>query len=168
LFETESDDDFPWDDLGTADDFEKQLAQKEEAPPAINMATWDDLEVSVKRLENDLEEAVSKRKTTFTPDIEDLDALIQLLDSVGPIRPDPFDPNAPIPEPPEAGPASGRFEDVEIVSETFARIHVAQKRYLEASQIYERLAVQHPDQAETYLEKAAEFRAKANEDSTTS
>lgn len=83
---------------------------------------------------------------------DDLDRLIDELESAR-IEPRPNVDDAP---PPDLDP-----EIDDLVSETLARIHEAQDQYREAAQIYVKLASQEPDQARTYLEKAAEMREKA-------
>jgi len=79
--------------------------------------------------------------------IENLDRLIHELESAR-IVPDPdFEPEAFVEDPDEGD---------DLVSETLARIYAAQQQYTEAAQVYETLAVQHP-------ERAGEFRARARE-----
>lgn len=95
-------------------------------------------------------------------DTDDLDHLIDELQSAR-IEPEP---NAETDAPPpdsadaEADPAEDEGED--IVSETLARIHEGQGDYQEAARIYATLAEQEPDRADEFREKAAEMREKAD------
>ncbi len=82
---------------------------------------------------------------------QDLDRLIQDLESAR-IVPDPDIKMIPQQE------LETEIEDV--VSETLARIYANQKFYEEASAVYEKLAVQKPDKAEEYLQKARDLRQK--------
>ena len=84
----------------------------------------------------------------------DLDHLIDELESAR-IEPDP---DLDEVDPPDL---SNDVDD--LVSETLARIHEAQDQYREAAQIYVKLASQEPEQARSYLERAAEMREKAEE-----
>ena len=85
---------------------------------------------------------------------DDLDRLIEELESAR-IEPKPDMDDVPAPD---------LEDDVDdLVSETLARIHEAQEDYRRAAQIYVKLASQDPDQARTYLEKAAEMRRKAEQ-----
>ena len=62
-------------------------------------------------------------------------------------------------------PAPDLHDDVEgMVSETLARIHVTQGQFLEAAAVYEQLAVQEPEEAQNYRQRAAELRARAQDD----
>ena len=62
-------------------------------------------------------------------------------------------------------PAPDLRDDVEgMVSETLARIHVTQGQFLEAAAVYEQLAVQEPEEAQNYRQRAAELRARAQDD----
>jgi tetratricopeptide (TPR) repeat protein len=87
---------------------------------------------------------------------DDLDQLIDELESAR-IEPSPDVEDAPAPD------LENDVDD--IVSETLARIHEAQDDYRKAAQIYVKLASQDPDQARAYLEKAAEMRRKAEQQS---
>ena len=85
---------------------------------------------------------------------DDLDRLIEELESAR-IEPKPDMDDVPAPD------LENDVDD--LVSETLARIHEAQEDYRRAAQIYVKLASQDPDQARTYLEKAAEMRRKAEQ-----
>ena len=87
---------------------------------------------------------------------DDLDQLIDELESAR-IEPDPDVDDAPAPD------LENDVDD--IVSETLARIHEAQDQYRKAAQIYVKLASQEPDRAREFLEKAAEMRKKAEQQS---
>jgi regulator of sirC expression with transglutaminase-like and TPR domain len=50
-----------------------------------------------------------------------------------------------------------------MVSETLARIYIAQQQYTEAARVYVRLAHQDPDRADEYRERAAELREQARD-----
>ncbi|MCH7638777.1 MAG: hypothetical protein IH855_04875 [Bacteroidetes bacterium] len=85
---------------------------------------------------------------------DDLDSLIRELEDAPRIR---LNPNF-IGEDEEEG-----FDDEiadDMVSETLARIYVAQGQFGEAASVYETLADQHPERAEEFLEKAADVRAR--------
>jgi len=85
---------------------------------------------------------------------DDLDRLINELESAR-IEPSPDVEDIPAPD------LDNDVDD--LVSETLARIHEAQDQYRKAAQIYVKLASQEPDQARDYLEKAAEMRRKAEQ-----
>jgi tetratricopeptide (TPR) repeat protein len=87
-------------------------------------------------------------------DLQDLDRLIDELESAR-IDPQPDVENAPAPN------LDNDVDDM--VSETLARIYIAQKQYAEAARVYVRLAHQDPDRAEEYHEKAAELRRQARD-----
>lgn len=91
-----------------------------------------------------------------TPD-DDLDHLIDELESAR-IDPDPDAADAPEPD----------LEDDEaddLVSETLARIYKQQGQYGEAARVYDTLAEQQPERADTFRQQAAEMREQAeNED----
>lgn len=99
------------------------------------------------------EEQVEKLEEEDSAD--DLDRLIGELESAR-IEPDPDTEEAPEPD------LEDDTEDV--VSETLARIHASQNNYREAARIYDKLALQDPDRAEEFREKAAEMREKAGVD----
>lgn len=82
---------------------------------------------------------------------QDLDRLIQELESAR-IVPDPDVRMIP------QGELETEIDDV--VSETLARIYANQKFHEEAAQVYEKLALQRPDKAEEFLQKAQELRQK--------
>ena len=89
---------------------------------------------------------------------DDLDSLIRELEDAPRIRPDPDfvgeDDN-------------GGFDDEiadDMVSETLARIYVAQGQFGEAASVYEKLAEQHPEQARVFRKKAADVRARVGGD----
>ncbi|MBT8401878.1 MAG: hypothetical protein KJO98_15490, partial [Rhodothermia bacterium] len=51
--------------------------------------------------------------------------------------------------------------DIEdVVSETLARIYATQKQYGEAARVYERLALENPDRAGEFEDKAADMRRR--------
>lgn len=84
----------------------------------------------------------------------ELDHLIQELESAR-IEPDPELDSIPSPD---------LDDDIDdMVSETLARIYTSQEQYGEAARVYVKLATQDPDRAEEHLEKAAEMRARADE-----
>ena len=85
---------------------------------------------------------------------DDLDSLIRELEDAPRIRPDPNF----IGEDEEEGIDDEIADDM--VSETLARIYVAQGQFGEAASVYETLADQHPEGAEEFLEKAADVRAR--------
>ncbi|MDA1029165.1 MAG: tetratricopeptide repeat protein [Bacteroidetes bacterium] len=82
---------------------------------------------------------------------QDLDQLIQELEMARIV----LDPDVRmIPQ----GELETEIDDV--VSETLARIYANQKFHEEAAQVYEKLAIQRPDKAEEFLQKAQELRQK--------
>lgn len=82
---------------------------------------------------------------------DDLDSLITELETARIVPKPDF----------ESVPPPSLEDDIEdVVSETLARIYASQKQYEEAARVYEQLAEQHPDQAPTFLEKAADMRAQ--------
>ena len=92
---------------------------------------------------------------------DDLDSLIRKLEDAPRIRPDPN----------FVGEEEKVFDDDiadDMVSETLARIYVAQGQYAEAASVYEKLADQQPEQAEEFSEKAAELRARVDDGSEAS
>ena len=104
-----------------------------------------------------LEELAGRQPDADQPlpdDLQDLDRLIDELESAR-IDPQPDVGNAPEPN------LDNDVDDM--VSETLARIYIAQKQYAEAARVYIRLAHQDPDRAEEYHEKAAELREQARD-----
>lgn len=82
---------------------------------------------------------------------EELDRLITELESAR-IVPDPdFELEEIIEEDDEGD---------ELVSETLARIYAAQRQFDEAAQVYDTLAVQHPERAREYRARADELRGR--------
>ena len=84
---------------------------------------------------------------------DDLDTLIEQLENAPRIRPDL---NALDDDEDDAD-----AEEIELVSETLARIYAAQGQYDEAARAYEQLASKHPGRATELLGKAAEMRRAA-------
>lgn len=101
---------------------------------------------------NGPEETPSERVGRLEDEEDDLERLITELESAR------VDPRPEVEEPPP--PESDTGVD-DLVSETLARIHEAQDEFRQAEQIYVKLASQEPDQARSFLEKAAEMRRKA-------
>lgn len=99
---------------------------------------------------------LAEREPIASPDesMGELDRLIQELESAR-IEPDPDLDSIPAPD------LDDDIDDV--VSETLARIYTSQEQYGEAARVYVKLATQEPDRAEEHLEKAAELRARADE-----
>ena len=92
---------------------------------------------------------------------DDLDHLIDELQSAR-IEPEPdAETDAPPPDADETDAERTDDEDDDIVSETLARIHEGQGDYEEAARIYATLAEQEPDRADEFQEKAAEMREQA-------
>ena len=59
----------------------------------------------------------------------------------------------------DAMPAPDLSSDIEdVVSETLARIYATQKQFGEAARVYDRLAIENPDRAGEFEDKAAEMR----------
>lgn len=85
-------------------------------------------------------------------DIRDLNRLIEELEEAR-IDPQPNLDDVPAPD------LDSDIEDV--VSETLARIYASQKKFEEAARVYLRLASQEPEQADAFLEKAADMRSRA-------
>jgi tetratricopeptide (TPR) repeat protein len=64
----------------------------------------------------------------------------------------------------EAIPTPDLSADIDdVASETLAAIYMSQQQFSEAARVYERLADQHPDKAEEFLEKAHAARARVSE-----
>ena len=83
---------------------------------------------------------------------KDLDRLIDELESAR-IVPDPDI---------ESIPATELETDIDdVVSETLARIYASQDYYAEASGVYRKLAVQHPDRKQEFEDKAAHMDKKS-------
>lgn len=87
---------------------------------------------------------------------DELDSLINELEDAPRIRPDPK-----FSAPDEEDYSEELAE--EMVSETLARIYAAQGEFEEAARVYERLATQHPEDADEMLAQAADMRAKGAE-----
>ncbi len=88
---------------------------------------------------------------------DNLDSLIQQLEDAPRIRPDP---NFTADDEP-----LDDDEADDMVSETLARIYVAQGQYKEAADVYEKLAEQHPEQAADFNEKAEDLRIRGSRSS---
>lgn len=101
---------------------------------------------------NGPQETPSERVGRLEDEEDDLERLINELESA---RVDPR------PEVEETPPPESDTGVDDLVSETLARIHEAQDEFRQAEQIYVKLASQEPDQARSFLEKAAEMRRKA-------
>ncbi len=87
---------------------------------------------------------------------DDLDALIRKLEDAPRMRPDPN-----FIDDPQTADVEGEDENADdIVSETLARIYIAQGQYGEAANVYDKLAEEHPGQAPEFGRKAAEMRAR--------
>lgn len=54
----------------------------------------------------------------------------------------------------------GGEDDEGLVSETLARIYAAQQQFIEAAQVYELLAMQHPERAEEFHTRAQEMKMR--------
>ncbi len=87
--------------------------------------------------------------------MQDLDRLIDELEGAR-IDPQPDVSDAPAPD------LDSDIDDM--VSETLARIYISQNQYEEAARVYLRLASQEPDRATEHIEKAAELRDRAREE----
>ena len=85
---------------------------------------------------------------------DDLDSLIRELEDAPRIRPDPNF----VGEDKDEGFDDGIADDM--VSETLARIYVAQGQFGEAASVYKKLAEQHPEQAKEFRQKAADVRTR--------
>lgn len=87
------------------------------------------------------------------PEFQDLDKLIHELETAS-IVPDPDIPLVS---------ESDLESDIEdVVTETLARIYANQSYWAEAAQVYEKLAVQHPERKAEYLQRAKEMKSKGN------
>lgn len=85
------------------------------------------------------------------PEFQDLDRLINELETAS-IVPDPEVPLL------SADELESDIEDV--VSETLARIYANQSYFAEAAMVYEKLAVQHPQRKDEFLQRSAEMKEK--------
>ena len=118
---------------------EHAVLQPDDAP---SVATWS---------QDQNASTATDRAPSAVPEFENLDKLILELESAR-IVPNPDIEMIPDDE------LETEIEDV--VSETLARIYAHQKYFLEAADVYEKLADQEPDKAEDYRAKAAEMRGK--------
>jgi tetratricopeptide (TPR) repeat protein len=85
------------------------------------------------------------------PEFQDLDKLIHELETAS-IVPDPDIPMIA---------ESDLESDIEdAVTETLARIYANQSYWTEAAQVYEKLAVQHPERKAEFLQRAREMKEK--------
>ena len=96
-------------------------------------------------------EELSPTEQAPTPEFQDLDKLIEELETAR-IVPDPEVDMIPQSD------LDTEIEDV--VSETLARIYAHQKYFLEAADVYAKLAEQHPEKMEMFKAKAEEMRLK--------
>ncbi len=87
------------------------------------------------------------------PDFEDLDRLIEELESAR-IVPDP--------EPEAIPPPDLESEIEDMVSETLAKIYASQNQFEEAARVYEKLAAQQPERATEFLHLATEMRRRTS------
>lgn len=109
-------------------------------------------------LVRDLQERLGPPKTELDEDIKDLNSLIHQLEGAR-IQPEPDFMSSEEEDRLEAG---SQEEKEEVVSETLARIYVTQKEFQAAADTYEKLAVQHPERSDEFLEKARAIKEKAN------
>ncbi len=91
---------------------------------------------------------------TSGPPQDDLESLIEQLETAPRIRPDPHFVEPESVEDPQQ-------EDEDVVSETLARIYAAQAQFSEAAVVYDRLAVLRPDRAAEFRRRAEEMRGRA-------
>ncbi len=88
-------------------------------------------------------------------DIESADSDVELDRLIGELETARIVPR----EDPENVPSPDLSDDIEdVVSETLARIYATQRQYGEAARVYDRLALENPDRADEYQDKAAEMR----------
>jgi tetratricopeptide (TPR) repeat protein len=94
----------------------------------------------------------STTEAASPPQFQDLDRLITELETAS-IVPDPDVPLLP---------SEALESDIEdVVSETLARIYANQGYFEESAAVYGKLAEQHPERKEEFLERSAEMREKA-------
>jgi hypothetical protein len=103
--------------------------------------------------EAESDEPAPEERVGQLEDEDDLDRLIEKLESARIEPPPDAEGEAPPPD------LDNEVDD--LVSETLARIHEAQDQYRKAARIYVRLASQEPERAREYLEAAARMRRKA-------
>ena len=116
-------------------------------PPA---PSWD----AEKDVTPDAEE-IPELSPGSSPQFEDLDRLIDELESAS-ITPTPDLDSIPAPD------LDNDIDDM--VSETLARIYASQQQYDEAARVYDLLAIQQPERASEFWQKASEFRTRSGED----
>ena len=103
-----------------------------------------------------LSELSKSPETLSSPaEFDHLDRLIDELEAAR-IEPQPDLDELPSPD------LENEIEDV--VSETLARIYVAQKQYHEAARAFKKLAEQDPSRSQEFLEKAEEMQHRAREE----
>jgi len=91
-------------------------------------------------------------ETVALDGIEDLDRLIDELETAR-IVPDP--------EIDDIDEADLTTDIEDVVSETLARIYASQNCFMEAGEVYEKLALQHPERSDEFRGKAADMLSRA-------
>ena len=105
---------------------------------------------------SELSESPDQGTTLSSPaEFDHLDRLIDELEAAR-IEPQPDLDELPSPD------LENEIEDV--VSETLARIYVAQKQYREAARVFKKLAEQDPSRSQEFLESAEEMQHRAREE----
>lgn len=125
--------------------------EKQEAPPESQVSILAP-EESMSTRRPSSAQPVAESTAGFSVS-DELDTLISRLEDAPRIRPSPtYD-----------GPMVSINDAAvdELASETLAQIYAAQDQYSEAADVYERLAVQQPDRADTFLQHAAKMRQRA-------
>ncbi len=138
----DSDEESPSEPLGVA-----VRVSKLEPPPTS--AIW----VPPSEPANAREEGTDEEEEEAIPEFQDLDKLIQELESASIV---------PNPDIPMLSDEDLEQDLEDVVSETLARIYANQSYYAEASAVYKKLAKQKPDRAEEFLKRAAELTQKSS------
>ena len=133
-------------------------AQKppQSSPPAGQPTDHESSQPSPGKLLSELSEPADQEAPLSSPgEFDHLDRLIDELEAAR-IEPHPDLDELPSPN------LENEIEDV--VSETLARIYVAQEQYDEAARVFRKLAEQDPARSQEFLEEADEMQQRAQEE----
>jgi hypothetical protein len=120
---------------------------------SYNEVSWQTLQFTLEQYAPPVETVQLKPEIPAPIGFDNLDDLIMQLENAPRIVPRTDNLDEELHEPEE-----GEIEDM--VSETLAKIYANQSQFSDAAQVYDKLAVQHPERAAYFLAKAVEMRAK--------